>query len=744
MIPLSGKESAKETTASQEVVDGRLLHPDFGKFKKYLGERFGRSDMAGQALLKVKIADLYTLAGILGMPEKDFSMLVAEFLNLQHITVVSYEELKTQLLSNEFCRWNIVVPVLDDEGKPAFIISNPFDWELLDVLSKNAPSDQPLRLIIADPRHIHSLLDQKPDQMNKRTPAEAGSEPSDLLDEEGEDIPVTTTVIEDVGPVSDADIEKRPVVYVSNNILYTAVVERASDIHIEPKENDTVVRYRIDGDLRDIFHLKKQTGTMVISRLKALAGIDITERMKPQDGSVEIMVSKRTFKLRLATTSTPSGESLIIRVLEPAAKPKDLSELGMTEAQVRTMADFSTRRYGLILVVGPTGAGKTTTIYSFLSHLDTKSRSLISVEDPVEYRIPNANQQQVNEKAGVTFEALLKSSVRQDPDILYMGEIRDNFSARISVDFASTGHMAISTLHTNNATTAIFRLERLGVVREVMAEALLGIIAQRLLKKLCPFCKQIEPITAAEAEMLSPFTDDLPTHVAHATGCAKCRNGYFGREGLYEIIAFDQELLEKIRAGITISELRDFIQRRGDYLISNHAVEKVKAHLFTVKDVYEKVLVEEIRPPAKEEEKRETGKNRDKKETPDQSRGAASILVVEDDPDNQVLISRILTNQGYDVSVAGDGIDAMMVLAKKRFDLILSDVNMPNLDGFTFLELITQKGIKAPLMFLTSRSEEEDEVKGLELGALDYLKKPVKKDALLLRVKRALERRNHS
>ncbi|MEI6314585.1 MAG: type II/IV secretion system protein [Syntrophus sp. (in: bacteria)] len=744
MIPLSGKESAKEATASQEVVDGRLLHPDFGKFKKYLGERFVLSDMAGQALLKVKIADFYTLAGILGMPEKDFSVVVAEFLNLQHITVVSYEELKTQLLSNEFCRWNIVVPVLDDEGKPAFIISNPFNWELLDVLSKNAPSDQPLRLIIADPRHIHSLLDQKPDQMNKRTPAEAGSEPPDLLDEEGEEIPVTTTVIEDVGPVSDADIEKRPVVYVSNNILYTAVVERASDVHIEPKENDTVVRYRIDGDLRDIFHLKKQTGTMVISRLKALAGIDITERMKPQDGSVEIMVSKRTFKLRLATTSTPSGESLIIRVLEPAAKPKDLSELGMTEAQVRTMADFSTRRYGLILVVGPTGAGKTTTIYSFLSHLDTKSRSLISVEDPVEYRIPNANQQQVNEKAGVTFEALLKSSVRQDPDILYMGEIRDNFSARISVDFASTGHMAISTLHTNNATTAIFRLERLGVVREVMAEALLGIIAQRLLKKLCPFCKEIKLITEAEAEMLRPFTDDLPTHVAHATGCAKCRNGYFGREGLYEIIAFDQELLEKIRAGITISELRDFIQRRGDYLISNHAVEKVKAHLFTVKDVYEKVLVEEIRPPAKEEEKREPGKNLDKKETPDQSRGAASILVVEDDPDNQLLISRILTNQGYDVSVAGDGIDAMMVLAKKRFDLILSDVNMPNLDGFTFLELITQKGIKAPLMFLTSRSEEEDEVKGLELGALDYLKKPVKKDALLLRVKRALERRNHS
>ncbi len=737
MIDSSGNSPAKEAPASQGFVDGRLLHPDFGKFKKYIAERLAQSETERQALAKVKIADFYAFAGILGMPGSDFAVLVAEFLNLPHVTVVSYDEVNTQLMPIEFCRWNIVVPVLDDEGKPAFLLSNPFDWELLDALKKNTSTDQPLRLIIADPSHIRGLLDQNLKQGKKRPPGEAGGESPELMEEEGEDIPITTTVIEDVGPVSDADIEKRPVVYVSNNILYTGVIERASDIHIEPKEKDTVVRYRIDGDLQDIFHLKKQTGTMVISRLKALAGMDITERLKPQDGSVEIMVSKRKFKLRLATTSTPSGESLVIRVLEPTAKPKELSELGMTDAQVRTMAYFSTRRYGLILVVGPTGAGKTTTIYSFLSHVDTKSRSLISVEDPVEYRIPNANQQQVNEKAGVTFDALLKSSVRQDPDTLYMGEIRDTFSARIAVDFASTGHMAISTLHTNNATTAIFRLERLGVVREVMAEALLGIIAQRLLKKLCPFCKQIEPITEAEAEILGPFTEDLPTHVAHPVGCAKCREGYFGREGIYEIIAFDQELLDKIRAGIPISEFRDFIHRRGDYLISHHAVEKVKTHLFPVKDVYEKVLVEEIWSLTKEEDI-----TQDRRETPDHPRGAVSILVVEDDPDNQLLISRILTKQGYDVSVAGDGIDALMVLAKKQFDLILSDINMPNLDGFKFLEIINQKGIKAPLMFLTARSEEEDEVKGLELGALDYLKKPVKKDALLMRVKKALERRD--
>lgn len=692
---------------------------DFQKFKKHLIDLFAPSETAKAEILKAKITDLYVLAGALGMEEGSFAGVVAAFLDLPHVKTFGYENVQTEVLPIGFCQWNAVVPILNAEGQTAYLISNPFNWEIIDVLKKHTPVDQPLRLIVSDPNNIRKLIDQNLDQAES---TEGG--PS-----------VTMAVIEDVGPITAKDIEKSPVVKISNNILYTAVMERSSDVHIEPKEKETLVRYRIDGDLRDIFHLQKQTGTMVISRLKALAGLDIAERLKPQDGAVEVVVNKRTFKLRLATTSTPNGESLIIRVLEPETKPKALRELGMTDAQVAVMDDFSARRYGLILVVGPTGSGKTTTIYSFLSYVDTKTRSLISVEDPVEYRIPNANQQQVNEKAGVTFDSLLKSSVRQDPDILYLGEIRDSFSARMSVDFASTGHMTISTLHTNNATTAIFRLERLGVVREVMAEALLGIIAQRLLKKLCPACRRVAPITEAEAELLKPFTDEVPAYVAHPVGCPQCREGYHGREGVYEVIAFDAELLDRIRTGISISELREYIRSRGGYLISNHAVEKVKNLIFPVKDVYEKVLVEEVQASPKGEEIKP-----DKPAAAEKSDGPASILVVEDDEDNQLLISRLLTHEGYRVTTAGDGIDALMILAKEEFDLILSDINMPNLDGFKFLEIINQKGITAPLIFLTARADEEDEVKGLELGALDYLKKPIRKDTLLMRVKRTLQR----
>jgi type IV pilus assembly protein PilB len=726
-------------------LDDRQLYPDFGKFKEHLFNSIKLSDQIRDKIIKYRPSELYAIAEDLGMKETNFAELVASFLGLPHAAAIHHEQFQENVMSYDFCRWNSVAPIITETGDSAFLLSNPFDYELLDVLKKKTSLDQPMHLILSSPGNINSLIRNMPDK-NGKSSGDAGA--GKVLPRDGEDVSLITTVIEDMEPITEDELEKRPVVYVSNNLLYTAVMERASDIHIEPKEKNTVVRFRIDGDLRDIFTLKKQTGIMVISRLKAFAGIDIAERMKPQDGSVEAVINKRTFKLRLATTSTPNGESMIIRILEPSSKPKALDELGMSQDQVKVMQDFATRRYGLILVVGPTGAGKTTTIYSFLSHLDTKTRSLISVEDPVEYRIPNANQQQVNEKAGVTFEALLKSSVRQDPDILYLGEIRDNFSARISLDFASTGHMALSTLHTNNATTAIFRLERLGVTRDVMADALLGIIAQRLFKKLCPYCKKILPITPQEAEMLSPFLDVLPTETAHPVGCDKCIDGYHGREGVYEVLAFDSEMAELIRTGAPILEIREFIQKRGGYMISHHAAQKAKDLMFPVKDVYEKILIEDIKvqrqtPAAQEAASQNALEKKAKVSTSliiEESKSLGSILLVEDDLDEQKLISRILQNQGYDVSVAADGIDALLLLLKKDFDLIISDINMPNLDGFKFIEIKNQKGIKAPLVFLTSRLEDEDEIKGLELGALDYLKKPIKKNTLLLKVKKALNK----
>ncbi|MEJ2355476.1 MAG: ATPase, T2SS/T4P/T4SS family, partial [candidate division WOR-3 bacterium] len=503
--------------------------------------------------------------------------------------------------------------------------------------------------------------------------------------------------------------------------------------------------FRIDGDMIDHVSIKKKTSQMVISRLKLLAGLDIAERRRPQDGSFAREIAGGVYNFRLATTSTPNGESVVIRILKPYAKPKNLTELGMTDKQAITLTNSGNQHYGMILVVGGTGSGKTTTVYSLLSQIDAETRSLMSVEDPVEYRIPSANQQQVNEKAGINFDDLLKSSVRQDPDILYMGEIRDPYSAKTSVDFASTGHLTISTLHTSNATSAIFRLERLGVTRLQMSESLLCIVAQKLIKKPCQACSKIVHISEEQKRLLEPFTADIPKRVLKVMGCPKCNNtGYYGREGVYEVLKFDEQIIEEIRRGTSISQIRHLFKEKGYYLLADHAIEKIRNLIFTPEDVYKKVLVEESTPKKAEkstpdeksvpEEKKEpligeTAESKDKGKT---------ILVVEDDDDSRNLVSRFLTNAGYTVTLAEDGAAALLDLGKKDFDLIISDVNMPNLDGFSLMKIIKQKGIRTPVIFLTSLSDSENEIEGLKKGASDYLKKPIKKDLLLLRVKKFL------
>lgn len=716
-----------EAGKSAVPADSSKLHPDFRRFKEFLGNRLKLSGDKHEKLNPKGMHQLYSIPHDIGITDVQMAKLIAEFCNQTYVPFIDPENIQLGTLPIPFCRNNKVVAIIDASGKTTFVLTNPFDKELLDMLGMYGGTKQ-FSISITELGNVELLLKY------------------------GSTIPLKQVIVEDTIIIkaigeekkegktekspSEWELERHPVVFIANNIIIRAITEGASDIHIEPKENETVVRFRIDGDMRDIFTVEKKTNAMLISRYKILAGMDIAEKRKPQDGAFEAIIGSRNFKLRAATTSTPYGESLIMRLLEPTAKPRDLKMLGMTNRQVDTMIGFANRHQGFILIVGATGSGKTTTIYSLLSHIDCRTRSLITVEDPVEYKIPFANQQQVNVKGGVTFEALLKSAVRQDPDILYMGEMRDPESAKIAVDFASTGHMAISTMHTSNATTAIFRLERLGINRVIMAEALLGIVAQRLLKKLCPYCKKIDQISPEETDMLAPFIDEIPSQVAHPVGCPQCNNtGYSGREGIYEVIEFDSEVAEMVRSDTPIHEIRNFVRKRGIYLMSDHAVAKVKNLIFPPQNVYEKILVEE--KGLKEKKSSEgisTALSADKK-----TAEKTSILVVEDDKDTQKLLALILGNQGYEVTIANDGIDALLHLGKKEFAMILSDIDMPNLDGLKLLELKNQKGIKTPVIFLTAHSGNEVELKGFELGATDYIRKPIQKEVLLLRIKKALK-----
>lgn len=652
-----------------------------------------------------------------GRPRFPTVKLAAESAGLPYLANVNPETIRLGVLPAPFCRKNQVIAVEDAQG-PAFVVGDPFNRELLGLLGRYAEGAAP-RVLVTEPANIAMLL-KRPDRDRMKSRLDSS------LDE-----------------VSIAEI--------AANILDTAVYERASDIHIEPKIDATVVRFRIDGDMREVYRLKPQTGLQLITRFKAQGRLDIAERRKPQDGSMETEIDGRAFILRLATTCTPAGESLILRLLEPWAKPKPLEELGMSPQQVKHMTDFAHRNHGLIVIAGPTGSGKTTTIYSLLQHIDCRKRSLISVEDPVEYRIPSANQQQVDEKAGLTFEALLKSSLRQDPDILFLGEMRDPFSAKMAIDFSSTGHLTISSVHTTNATTAIFRLERIGITRGAMADSILGVVAQKLLKRLCAHCKKTGPIAPEERAWLSPFTDDIPARVARPVGCLKCGGtGFLGREGVYEIVKFYPEISDMIRRDVPISEIRDFARRRGDTLITDHAVEKVRGLVFDARSVHENVLLEEAEyrktpkpglgtAPVEAPAPRAPAAPKPPAIIEDAPEGAEKILVAEDDADTRFLIQRVLEKQGYVVATAADGVEALARLATATFDLILSDVNMPNLGGLKLMEMKAQKRIDTPVIFFTA--EEEGEAQALALGAEDYIKKPVAKDVLVARVRRALDRK---
>jgi len=694
----------------------------FTKFKDFVAKKIDLLPARREELSQIKVSELYSKVSDFNLSTTELTHYIVEFSGMNYFPTINPESVRLGKLPKHFCKKNNVMPIKDKSGKDVFVISNPFDWELLDLL-KSSFINQAYDLALANPNTIASLfIDESLDK--EETPSFKDWEE------------IEKTIMEPSEGLSEQEIAKRPIIAIANSMLQSAVNERASDIHVEPKEGNTVVRFRIDGDMKEMFSLKKRTGIMLISRLKTLADMDIAEKRKPQDGSLAAIIDKKTYNLRLTTISTIYGESLIIRLLAAYAKAKELQELGMTDEQSKTIINLANRTQGLILIVGPTGSGKTTTVYSLLHRMDYKKRSIISVEDPVEYRIPFINQEQVREKGKVTFEALLKSVVRQDPDVLFLGEIRDNYSATIAMNFASTGHLTLTSLHTSNATTAIFRLERLGVDRGTMADSFVGITAQRLLKRLCPYCKETVPISEKEKKMLVPYTDEIPKKVAHPVGCARCNNtGYYGREGIYEILNFDSEISEMVRSNLSISEIRSFAQKRGDYLISHHALEKAKSLIFSPIDVYEQVLVEEVGfqkvtpeiivpsaqlPEEKKEDKRQ-------------------ILVAEDDKVTRVLISRLLENSGYTVTTAEDGIDALLRMAEVQYDLILSDISMPNLDGFKLLEMKNQKGIETPVIFLTARARSEDEKRGFELGAADYIKKPIQKETLLLRVKNVLE-----
>lgn len=385
------------------------------------------------------------------------------------------------------------------------------------------------------------------------------------------------------------DLEKiageSPIIKFVNYLISHAIREGASDIHIEPKEKQTKIRYRIDGVLSDAMEPPAGMHAAVVSRLKIMSNLDISERRLPQDGRIAAIVGGRNIDLRVSSLPTSHGEKVVIRVLDGKSIMLGLEQLGMAPDTLISLKEQIHMPHGIILVTGPTGSGKTTTLYSSLREMDGKTMNISTVEDPVEYQLDLCSQVQVTEKIGMTFGAALRSLLRQDPDVIMVGEIRDAETARIGVQAALTGHLVLSTLHTNDAPSSITRLVDIGIEPYLIAASLNAILAQRLVRRICEHCKEPMEMTAREV-IMAEKAGIRPEDVFHGKGCDHCRRtGYSGRVGIYEMLTIDDRFRDMITQDASISAMRKAFHDSGQKSLYDDGMLKVKGGLTTIEEV---------------------------------------------------------------------------------------------------------------------------------------------------------------
>jgi type IV pilus assembly protein PilB len=383
-----------------------------------------------------------------------------------------------------------------------------------------------------------------------------------------------------------------PVVRMVNSILAQAVQGRASDIHIEPQERDIRVRFRIDGQLYEVLNLPKKSSGAIISRIKIMAGMDIAEKRIPQDGRVRMTLEGRSVDFRISTLPAIFGEKVVLRILDRANALTAVDQLGLSTRNKEYLLSLSHRPHGMVLVTGPTGSGKTTTLYSALGEINSIDKNIITLEDPVEYSLPGINQVQVNTKTGLTFAAGLRSILRQDPDVIMVGEIRDHETAQLAVQAALTGHLVLSTLHTNSAAGAVARLTDMGIESFLLASSLTGVIAQRLVRKLCPNCRRPYRLSQEVAEKLD-IGEQSGEQFYRAAGCNMCRQlGYRGRMAIQEIITVGPRLRDCINRGDTSEDaIQTTALQEGMVSIKNDGVLKALAGLTSLEEVMKAVLM---------------------------------------------------------------------------------------------------------------------------------------------------------
>ena len=661
-----------------------------------------------------------------------------------------------ELVPEQSARKYHVIPLHITDSYLEIATANPFDLDCEKTLA--FATGREVRIQLASPRKIQDKLDEfyRPDNVIGQ-----------LLDGMNSDAEVTQldeqAELDEIA-ISAEEASQRPVVRLVDLILSEGILSRASDIHVEPEEGGVAVRYRIDGVLRQVMKIPRAAGLPLISRMKIISSLDIADRMRPQDGRARVAVNGIPVDLRVSTLPAQLGEKVVIRILDSSRTVLSLDSLGFNPneaAQIKTLLD---NRDGVILVTAPTGPGKTTTLYSALRHVQSEGVNIVTVEDPVEYRIQGIVQVQVNEKAGLTFAAALRSILRQDPDVVLVGEIRDKETAQIAIQASLTGHLVLSTLHTNDAPNAVTRLVDIGIEPFKIASAFRGVVAQRLMRRLCPTCKEVwvETIPAKLHRWVPP---DTPLY--RAVGCPECAmTGYRGRFSIIEVLTVTPEVERSIGAGETADRIAQAGRAGGMTSLWESGLlhvlrgESTIDELLRVVDVPQEDVATPPRAPGKRpspaggvvKERASGGEPKpmsaafdllEPAEAGPRPAVGAKVLLVDDEDLLRKVMKDLLERDGYNVVEARDGVEALDQIDRHGPDIIVLDLNLPGLDGYGVLSHLRSRPATAdiPVVVLTARGDEENEVRVFEHGADDFLSKPFRARALSARLAAVLGRR---
>ena len=648
--------------------------------------------------------------------------------------------------------------------------ANPFDLDAEKALAFATARE--IRMLLLAP----SKISEKLDEMYR---------PEKALDKllEGMEGSAEMVQLADAAPPEDLnhsaqEAEAKPIVRLVDMIISEGILSRASDIHIEPEEGGVAVRYRIDGVLRQIMKIPRNAGLPLISRIKIMSSLDIADRLRPQDGRARVAINGQPIDLRVSTLPAAQGEKVVIRILDSRATVKSLDSLGFNPGETDSINQLLHNKEGVILVTGPTGSGKTTTLYSMIRQIQTEGVNIVTVEDPVEYRMQGIVQVQVQEKAGLTFGSALRSILRQDPNVILVGEIRDKETAQIAVQASLTGHLVLSTLHTNDAANAVTRLVDIGVEGYKIAAALRGVIAQRLMRKLCPNCKEVW-MEAPPDKLRKWIPKGTPMY--RSAGCPDCAmTGYRGRFSIIEVLTVSPEVERRIAGGETAARIAEAARIAGMKSLWDSGLAHVTRGESTLDELMRVVDVPveddgggaapaDPAPTAAGGRRSSAAELRltpapgtvtlppepvsthfDLLEEPAKARSsgahgqpACKVLLVDDEDSLRKVMKDLLERDGYLVTEARDGVQALDQVDRVGPDIIVLDLNLPGLDGYGVLSHLRSRPATAsiPVIVLTAKGDEDNEVRVFELGADDFLTKPFRARALSARLEAVLGRR---